>query len=279
MLSNPCPMLTKGLRDLALLVGCSVALQASPAQDGAAIVPVYETVDIKPDQSGADSEGIKVGYDELTATNVTLQTLIRSAYDVGINQITGGPLWLKSEKYDIEAKVDQSVVDELKNLSVGPDTRVLARPMLQVLLANHFRLTVQRETKFVPVYELVIAEDGLKLQESIPRAYYPHGRVIRVGRGQITGREVPVATLASLLSEELSCTVLDKTALTDHYDIALEWPTRGGRQPGAENRLSPGSPEPSIFAAIQEQLGLKLEPQKVPMEFLVIDHIERPSEN
>ncbi len=239
---------------------------------------MYETVSIKPDKSDVPNNIIRIRSEQLTATNVTLQLVIRKAYGVGDNQISGAPNWLNSEKYDIEAKLDKSVVDDLQQLS--PDQHKLEGDrMLQALLADRFKLTVHREIKKVPMYELVIAEGGPKLQESAPGYTYPDGRVIQAGRGQITGREVPVATLARLLSEGLGRTVLDKTGLADHYDVTLHWPAVEEGQQGTDNASSPESSGPSIFTAIQEQLGLKLEPQKVPMVFLVIDHVEMASED
>jgi uncharacterized protein (TIGR03435 family) len=138
--------------------------------------------------------------------------------------------------------------------------------MLQGLLSDRFKLAVHRETRLIPVYELVIAGDGPKLRES-DSAYADSAlRVIQVESGRIMGREVPISTLARILSEQVGRPVLDKTRLSDHYDVTLQWPT------------APDSSEPApILTAIQEQLGLQLEPQLMPKEFLVIDHVEMPS--
>jgi uncharacterized protein (TIGR03435 family) len=135
--------------------------------------------------------------------------------------------------------------------------------MLQGLLSDYFKLAVHRETRLIPVYELAVG-DGSKLRESAPDYEDSHLRVIQVEKGRIVGREVPIATLARILSEELGRSVLDKTQLSYHYDVTLQWPT------------APESSEPAILNAVQEQLGLKLVPQLMPKDFLVIDHVEMP---
>ena len=263
----------------------------SQAENTAAGVPVYDAVSVKPHASGNRNQDMKGGLDFFNATDVTLQQLIESAYGVQAGQISGAPDWLKIDRYDIEAKatrldksVTDSVTDEVSKLSgdllAQRVHELVARANqsnLQTILADRFKLTVHRETKEVPFYELVIAENGPKLRESVPRDGDPHLRVIQNGRGQITGQEVPVATLARLLSEDLGRTVLDKTGLKDHYDITLQWPTTEHGEQGASDTLSAQSSEPSIFTAIQEQLGLKLEPNDMPVAFLIIDHVERPS--
>jgi uncharacterized protein (TIGR03435 family) len=250
----------------------------SSAQDTAAVAPSYATVSIKPDKSGLQWQTMKLGPGELTVTNETLQMLIRHAYQVQADQIHRGPSWLDSERYDVQAKVDKSAVENLQRLAPA-QADLEQRQMMQAFLADHFKLAVHRETTSVPVYELVLAENGPKLQQSLPGDAEAQGRVIQVGNGHITGREVPIATLASLLSEQLGHTVVDKTGLTNHYDVTLEWPTSGDGQQGTESSPSNESSKAAIFAVLQDELGLRLEPHEVPMEILVIDHVERPTQN
>ena len=223
--------------------------------------------------------GLGFWIERFTATGVTLQGLIREAYEVEDNQISGAPAWLDSERYDIEAKADKSVADELQKLSF--DQRLVEyRRMLQALLGDRFQLTLHRETKELPVYALVIAKKGPKLQETHPGDNDPTGMTF--GWGLLKGEGVPIALLVRHLSrQQLDRPVVDKTGLTGKYDFTLKWipddrrtPTVG--QQGTDDTPPPG---PSIFTAIQEQLGLRLEPQKGPVEVLVIDHVERPSEN
>jgi uncharacterized protein (TIGR03435 family) len=148
--------------------------------------------------------------------------------------------------------------------------------MLQTLLKDRFKLSFHSETKEVPVYALVIAENGLKIQRAIPGDTYPNGFKRSDGApvgagdwsqpGKFVGQGVPIAPLVQDLSEPyLHRTVLDMTGLTDKYDFTLQW--------------TPVESQAAIFTAIQEQLGLKLEPEKGPMQILIIDHAEKPSEN
>jgi uncharacterized protein (TIGR03435 family) len=229
----------------------------SEGDNATAIAPLYKTISIKPSKSGIHADRTtKTGPDELTATNQTPQTFIREGYKVEDDQIVGAPSWLNSERYDIDAKVDNSAISQGE----------LARErMLQTLLSDRFKLAAHRETRLIPVYELVIAGDGPKLRESAPAYADSAPRLIRVEGGRITGREVPVATLARILSEQLGRPVLDNTQLSSHYDVTLQWPT------------GPDSSAPTILTAIQDQLGLKLVPQVMPKEFLIIDHVELPS--
>ena len=236
----------------------TVATQTrAQSQDGNAnaTAPLYKTVSIKPTKSGIHANGdIKLGPDELTATNANLQVIIEHAYEVEDDQIVGAPSWLNSKRYDIEAKADSPVA--------GKDG---GRSLESELLSKYFKLAVHHETRLIPVYELVIAGDGPKLRESVPADSDSALRVIQVENGRVVGREVPVATLARILSDELGRPVLDSTKLSSHYDVTLQWPTDAD------------SSEPAISTAIQEQLGLKLVPQLMPKQFLVIDHVEMPS--
>jgi uncharacterized protein (TIGR03435 family) len=225
----------------------------SEGDNSTAASPMYKTASIKLSKSSIHAGGTtKIGPDELTATNERPQVLIEQAYAVHDDQIVGVPSWLNSRRYDIEAKADNSAAGE------GGER------MLQGLLSDYFKLAVHRETRLIQVYELAVG-DGSKLRESAPNYEDSPLRVIQVEEGRIVGREVPIATLARILSEELGRPVLDKTQLPYHYDVTLQWPT------------APDSSEPAIMTAVQEQLGLKLVPQLMPKEFLVIDHVEMPS--
>src|SRR6266436_9305736 len=267
-------------------------LQATPAraesqaQSTGAIVPAFEVASIKPNNGtpmagfsivGKPFNGIMWKADRFMATNFTLHNLIQRAYDVQDDQILGGPDWLNSEGYDIDAKVEKSVVDELQML--GPDQRFLqSRRMLQAFLADRFKLTLHRETKEVPVYVLVIGKNGPSLQEAKPGDTYasgfkdPHGRplgagtLLQPGPCKLVGQGVPIAGLVGALSERLSRSVVDETGLKGNYDFTLDCHTafmeRGG----------------SLLTVLPEQLGLELKPQTAPVEVLIIDNAERPSE-
>lgn len=227
----------------------------SQGETANATAPLYKTVSIKPTKSSIHADrifGAKGGSNEFKGTNLSTQELIQDAYHVNEDQVVGAPNWLDSKRYDIEAK------------AVNPAAGEGGGAMLQGLLSDYFKLAVHRETRLIPVYELVVLADGPKLRESDSSHDDSALRVIQVENGRIMGREVPIPTLARILSDELGRPVLDSTKLSSHYDVTLQWPT------------APDSSEPTILTAIQEQLGLKLVPQLMPKEFLVIDHVEMP---
>ena len=256
----------------------------------------FEAASIKPESSATPrmSRLLFTPYG-LSATNVTLQTLIRDVYQVQESQISGAPDWLNSEKYDIEAKMEKSVADELRKLD--PLQSLPQRQlMLQALLADRFKLTLHRETKELPVYALVIAGNAPRMQEAKPGDIYanglkgPNGRPggagnMRMGPGELTGQALSMADIVRMLSEQLGRPVLDKTGLTGKYDLTLRWTPDDSQLPmlkqtaGARGTPQSAPSGSSIFTAIREQLGLELESQDSPVETLVIDHVEKPSEN
>lgn len=264
----------------------------SQAQSSASIPFKFEVASITlsdPDASGGfmTIPGPGSISDRFTERNVTLLKLIRAAHGIPMDaedsRISGGPAWLSSARYDIDAKIDSSMVDELKKLS--PDESTLAQQhMLQELLADRFKLTVHRETKNLPIYTLGITKNGSKLQEAKPgeiasSSYSGPGRT-----QSITGQARSIASLVRMLSVTLGCPVLDKTGLPGKYDFKLEWTPDNGQIPSGSKPDDGTSPQPgsnafSIFTAIQEQLGLKLVSGKGPVDILVIDHVERPSAN
>jgi uncharacterized protein (TIGR03435 family) len=202
-----------------------------------------------------------------TAANCSLGLLIQYAYDVMQFQISGAPGWVQSDRYDISAKAEgDSQVSEI-------------RGMLQRLLEDRFQLKYHWETKEAAAYHLVVSKAG-KLRESgpgdcPPSADGPCG-TLRNSPGNTKGYKLTSGELAGSLSFFVGRPVLDKTGLTGKYDIELQWtPERVQLQSPAPSEES----SPSIFTALQEQLGLKLESAKGPMKTLVIDHVERPSEN
>jgi bla regulator protein BlaR1 len=277
-----------GLASLAvpILLGLLGATQ-SKAQSVAANT-AFAAASIKPNESGDDKQSIAYPPSGFAATNVTLQMLIRAAYGIEDDRILGAPPGLDSEHYDVEAKVGGSAADELPNLS--DDQRKIERQrMLQILLLDRFRLTVHREAKVLPVYALVISEDGPKLQEAKPGDTYadgfksidglpagPHEMLLK-GSGEFRAQAQSVAARAKVLSRVLGRPVLDKSGLTGSYDFALSWAPDESLAPTFRGTNSTGPSGPSIFTALQEQLGLKLVTQQGPVEFLVIDHVEKPA--
>jgi uncharacterized protein (TIGR03435 family) len=272
--------------------------RAQSTQTTGTPLPSFEVASIKPNRSG--ELRISIGFEpgRFMANGVTVKQLIALAYDVRDLQVSGGPGWVDSERYNIEAKEPDSLAEELPKLP--PDQRgERLRLMVQSLLADRFKLTLRHESKEYPVYALVVAKNGPKLQQARPGDTYPkgmkgpdgvgHAGMMSMGPGQLTGQGLPMESLARLLSQALGRTVMDQTGLKGNYDFTLQWtPEQAGTMmlkapeggnPGPESAPPPESSGPSIFTAIQEQLGLKLESTKGPVDILVIDHVEKPSEN
>jgi uncharacterized protein (TIGR03435 family) len=272
------------------------------AQSPPAAVPTtasFEVASIKPNHSGDRRFFVSWQPGRFNATGMTLKFLITMAYDVKDFQVSGGPGWVNAERYDIDAKEPDSIAQELEKLP-REQRSTLADSMLQSLLADRFQLKVTRGTKELPAYALVVAKNGPKLQEAKPVVApaeapsgpggHPHGPMMRMGRGELNGQGVGLGFLASVLSQQLGRQVLDQTGLKGNYDLALKWTPEqgegmmmGGPPPGGgpppDGAPPPDASGPSIFTALQEQIGLRLEATKAPAEVLTIDHVEKPSEN
>jgi uncharacterized protein (TIGR03435 family) len=236
---------------LAVFLGLLLA-SAVPAQDAAARAQ-FEVASIKPSREAArGSTFYNPTRDRFQFDNVTVKALIAYAYAVPDTQIVGASGWVATGGYDVLAKPEGDVTDE----------RI--RGMVQSLLAERLSLKVHQETKEMPVYALVTAKGGAKLTKSpMPDQPTAHG-----GFGRMSGRHLTVDNLSSLLAARVERPVIDKTGIEGQYDIDLHWTPEESPEPG-----------PSIFSALQEQLGLRLESQRAAQDIVVIDHVERPSEN
>lgn len=276
-----------GTMILGLMEAPQVIAQSSQAASAPSTVPgpiSYDVVSIKPDHASDIGTHIHVSEDKdsFLATGVTAKYLIELAYEVRDFQISGGPSWADSEKYAINAKIDEDTVEALKKLprEQGSGRRQL---MLQSLLVERFKLKLSHSSKELPIYALAVAKNGPKLSQAANPAG-PSGSSSNK-RGEVTITGMPMSSFADWLSRQLGRKVVDKTGLQGKYDFSLRWsPERltpiGGNAANANAATpSPDSSGVSIFTALQEQLGLKLESQKGPVEILVIDSIERPSEN
>ena len=250
--------------------------------------PSFEVASIKANHSGERIMLFQPGRGgRFTATNCSLRLLIQYAYGVMQFQISSAPDWVKSDRYDIAAKVEGD-----------PQVREL-RAMLQRLLEDRFQLKHHLDTKEAVVYDLVVSKAG-KLREAEPGdcppplsapSSRPGGPPddapcgsLRKSPGHTKGYKLTTGELAGSLSFLLGRLVLDKTALTGKYDIDLHWtPESVQMQSSAPPEAGPPPPVeptgPSIFTAVQEQLGLKLKSAQGPVKTLVIDRVERPSEN
>jgi len=227
----------------------------------------FEVASVKTNQSGQREGGINaIGGGRFRATNIPFKILLATAYDVAFDQISGGPDWLDSERYDIEAKPDRLATTQQIHL------------MLQKLLADRFGLVLRRETREMPILALLGDRGSSKLRvHDGPEVDFG----IRPGdKGQIVFTGVTMPRFTQFLSIRLSKTVVDKTGLAGVYDFELAWaPDEPQRDEGPEHLPQPDPSGASIFTAVREQLGLKLVSEKGPVEFLNITHVERPSEN
>jgi bla regulator protein blaR1 len=256
---------------LIFLASFKVFAQPAPA------LPTFEAASVKP--SKPDARGSSFNFTPgggLTITNGTLKGIIETAYDVRDFQISGASGWMDSEHYDIFAK---SAFDDSRAQTGNSQERIKeTRLRLQTLLAQRFQLRIHRETKELPVYALALGKKGSKLAEAGNDPENPRSG-IQAGCGQMTGMRASIANLTMTLSRQLGSPVLDRTGLPGKYDFHLQWtPDAGSCSPQPDGpAVSPDGP--SIFTAIQEQLGLKLESTKAAVEIIVIDHVEKASAN
>ena len=263
-------------------------LHAAPA------AKVFEVSTVKPNTTNDNRVMLRIPPGgNFTATGVTLKLLLAEAYGVRDFQITGGPNWIDTDRWDIVAKaegvVGQIPIEEL-------------RPMLRKLIEERFHLKVNVEQKETSVYALVVGKNGAKLrptevQPAPPQAAEsgppqdlkkgPQGPMLRFGRGEIIAKKITVKMLAQPLGQMLGRPVIDKTELTGEYDFDIKFTPEpgqgaflpGGPPPGPEAAPPGDATGPSIFTALQEQLGLRLDSQKAPVETIVIEHVDKPTEN
>lgn len=231
----------------------------------------FEVASVRPsDPNSRGSTFTFNGGTGLTVKNGTLKGMIETAYDVRDFEIVGGPGWVNSERYDVTAK---NAFDDPQTRSLGQQDRIKqSRQRLQALLAERFQLKVHRETREMPVYTLVLGKNGSKLSES-QAANKPANAGINSGCGQMTGTSASMADLIVTLARELRRPVQDRTGLAARYDFQLRWAPDAG--PCADANADGAS----IFTSIQEQLGLKLEAAKGPVEIIVVDKAAKPDAN
>jgi bla regulator protein BlaR1 len=250
-------------------------------------IPKFVSVSIKPHTPETNGAGmpkmmmspVNGGF---SAAGIPVHSLLQIAYHVQDTQIVGEPDWFTSAKYDIEAKPDLATVDDMKKL--GPEQRDLVNQrMLQQFLADYFNLAVHQEARDLPVYELLVADGGPKVQKASGEPHF-----MRLGMGELNSEGTPLSLLTAVLSQHLGKTVVDKTELTGNYAFALRWTPDADEQAriratGFPDKLmnaaqSPSTSAPPLLEAVQEQLGLKLQPRIDRVQVLVIDHANQPSQ-
>jgi uncharacterized protein (TIGR03435 family) len=246
---------------------CALVLSAA-GLPGQSPGPAFEVASIKP--SPRDAIAMHMAFDRgsLSIHGATLQFCVEAAWGLQDFEIAGGPSWFANDRYDIQAKPPE-----------GATQSQLMR-MLQALLIDRFQFQFHREEKLVPGYAIVVARSGSKLKPAAEGGRPGSG----MGRGMVNGTAAPVSRLAEALARVLGRPVADETGLTGNYDFRLTWTpadTEPNMQPGAPSGPAglASEPGPTVFTAIQEQLGLRLEARRLPVQALVIDRVSRPTEN
>ncbi len=238
-------------------------------EDASPKLPAYDVASIKLNKSGRSGVDIDVDLDLYSAMNISLKQLLENVYNIRQDLISGVTGPVASARFDLMAKILEPDRDALKKLS-----NAQRRAMLLPVLQDRFQLKAHTETKILPVYELVVVRGGPKFQRSLSDNKQDSGTSVH-GNGRrtvLTAHDRTMASLADTLTYQVHRTVIDKTGLEGDYDFTLEW---------APENLDAGAPDagPSIFTALPEQMGVKLQPTKGPVETLVVDHVEMPTEN
>jgi uncharacterized protein (TIGR03435 family) len=239
----------------------------------------FDVISVKPNRTGAADAQMGMSPDGYTSTNIQLHDLLLQAFQLQEQQLVGEPKWTTSDHWNIDARIAAEDMATLRELNYHQRLS-----MFQAILTERFGLRVHHETRTLPVYALVVAKGGPKMTPSKPRPDDPGGMqgdpgVLNASRGKETGRGAMMEFLAEDLSDELGRKVLDRTGLTGRYDFTLTWTPDDSAAATGGSAASGAAQGPSLFTAVQEQLGLKLEPVKAPVDVVVIDHLEKPSEN
>jgi uncharacterized protein (TIGR03435 family) len=226
--------------------------------------PAFEAASVKPASPDATDFGVDTDPGLLRVEAQTLRDMVRIAYGVNDSQIAGGPKWASSDRFDITGRAN------------GPAGERELYAMLQNLLADRFKLAIHRETRTAQGYALVVAKGGIKMQKSESTESNSTG-----GRGRIDAQGYSMRQFAERLTRVMLAPVEDATETPVKFNFSLIWSpdNPSAKSPSADRPPSDDSNAPSIFTALQEQLGLKLESRKVTMEVIVIDRAEKPGDN
>jgi uncharacterized protein (TIGR03435 family) len=221
----------------------------------------FEVVSVKPSKSASNSSNMHSDQGRLTATNASLRNLIIMAYGLKDYQLDG-PEWLRTDRYDIAAKFPEElpIFGEKYQSALGS--------MVQAMLVKRFGLAVHRESRTFPVYALTVMKSGIKFKKVPDSGSHDYNNNNR----HFDGKCIPMPTFADFLARRMEAPVLDTTELKGYYDFTVDW--------SPETAADDPPQGPTLAVAIQEQLGLKLEARKAPIDVVVVDHAERtPTEN
>jgi uncharacterized protein (TIGR03435 family) len=299
-------MSTRTLQGLVLTLALGMAQTQDPqvpTQDGATARRRFEVTSIKRANAKQRQPSLNIlPGGRLNAIGTSLRRLITFAYDLSPNQLSGTSGWMDSERYDVVAQPPEGVIlgavgnqvqstkangktSSWTELTPGSEGAHEIREMVQALLSERFQLKVHRQTRELPAYALVVAKNGPKLTEAKnPNSLQLSSR----GKGEITFEGVPMSFLATQLTKMTERTVLDRTGLTGSYDFTLSWTPDEKQKKTSKVKAGGGGKAasttdhangPSVFTALEKQIGLKLQATKGPVEVLVVDHAEKPTED
>lgn len=306
-------------RSLVIGTAVALAASAILAQAPTEPKLSFEVASIKPSPTGNNFVRIGggVGNGRFNADNVTLKILIQDAYRVREFQVLGGPSWIASDRWNVEGKAEDGSIPPLAG-PPDPTAPNPMSMMLQSLVEDRFQLKIHKETRELPIYTLAVGKDGSKLKAvdaparpapgqtppppppptigrggGLPANFTPAPGMVMMMPGGLAGSAMSMAMIINVLSGQLGRPVIDKTDLKGYYDVRLQFAPEsapgggpfgfgGPGGPGGPSAPPPGASDPlgpSIFTAVQEQLGLRLESTKGPVEVIVIDSVQKPTEN
>jgi len=256
----------------------------------------FEVVSIHPADPDGHRMNIGMSPDgRFTAEGLTMQRLVCMAYGIQDFQLEGAPKWFTTERYSIHAKSESDVEEQFPKLT-DEQKMIVGKQMVQAMLADRFSLSLRKDTRKASVLQIVVDKNGPKLHQAAPGDTYPNGLKEGNGKGhegmmrfngtQLTAQGIKMDSLASFLSGQLNQVVQNKTGLDGLYDFTLEWSRDADRPQGPQQMVgeggstsADGSAGTSLFTAIREQLGLKLEEQKSDVPVYVVEKAEKPTQN
>lgn len=260
-------------------------LNATPGRaqsaEASATAPVFSSVSVRPEQSAGNEPNHFQAFFSLrdgsfSARGITLERLIQDAYHLQDSQVSGGPDWLNTARFDVDAKFDPQFVAAMQQ-RIDDHKDFDNQAMLKAILATQFKLATHTKSQTQPVYDLLVDANGAKLQTSTGM------RMMRMGPGELSSSGTPIEFLVQQIAVRLGQPVIDRTGLKGTYTYSLHWTpdpseAQHAKQAGLpELDLPPTDPNgPSLVTAVQEQLGLKLEPKTAAVPVMVIDHAEVP---
>jgi uncharacterized protein (TIGR03435 family) len=262
---------------LAGVAAAQIAPTAGPSPQGAGSAKSwsYDAVVVKPNKSGTDGLLTMMRGDVYSGKNMRIINLVSQAYDIKQDLISGMPGWADGAHFDVEAKMSAEDAEAFNKLSLE-ERKAASQVLLRGILEERFHLKAHVETKQLPVYDLVVAKGGLKMK--VGPMEEPYVGLLRFQDGLLSDQGIEISTLVGQLTNLIHRKVIDKTGLKGRFDFTLKYaPDR--EAPAGEDSGLPQDDAPSIFTALEEQLGLKLQPDKGPVDTVVIDQVEQPTEN